>query len=68
MECVRLRIQDIDFDYNQIMIRNAKGNKDRVSPLPAKLVERIKNQIEYVKQLHNVDLSEDMGRCICRWL
>jgi integrase len=36
MECVRLRVKDIDFSYNQIIIRDAKGNKDRVTVLPTK--------------------------------
>ena len=36
MKGVRLRVLDVDFDYNQIVVRNAKGNKDRVVPLPKK--------------------------------
>jgi site-specific recombinase XerD len=42
MECTRLRIQDIDFDYQQITVREAKGNKQRVVPLPEKLVPLIR--------------------------
>lgn len=61
MECVRLRIFDIDFDYNQIMIRNAKGGRDRVSPLPVKLVDKIKAQIKYVKTTHAEDLGDGLG-------
>jgi len=61
MECVRLRLFDIDFDYQQIWIRNAKGNKDRVSPLPRRLVEPIKKQLEYVKQTHDGDIAEGLG-------
>jgi len=61
MECIRLRVFDIDFDYMQIMIRNAKGNKDRVSPLPSKLAFRLKQQIQTVKNMHEVDLSEGLG-------
>jgi len=46
MECIRLRIFDIDFDYQQIIVRNAKGNKDRVVPLPEGLESALLNQIE----------------------
>jgi len=61
MECVRLRVFDIDFDYNQIMIRNGKGGKDRVSPLPAKLVDKIKTQMKYVQTIHAADLDDGLG-------
>jgi len=61
MECVRLRIQDIDFGYKQIMIRNAKGGKDRVVPLPMSLEEKLKQQIERVRQMHQSDLDEGFG-------
>jgi len=37
MECVRLRVQDVDFDYRQIVVRNAKGAKDRMVPHPEAL-------------------------------
>ncbi len=40
MECVRLRIQDIDFGYHQIAVRDGKGQKDRVSILPKQLYDR----------------------------
>ena len=61
MECVRLRIFDIDFDYHQIMIRNAKGNKDRVTPLPRKLIQAISDQIEYAKNTHDEDIANGLG-------
>jgi len=61
MECVRLRVCDIDFDYQQIMIRNAKGNKDRVTPLPKSFIEQLTSQIEFVKKLHNKDLADGLG-------
>jgi integrase len=61
MECIRLRVSDIDFDYKQIMIRNAKGNKDRVTPLPKSLIEQLSSQIEFVKDLHNKDLADGIG-------
>ena len=61
MECVRLRIFDIDFDYQQIMIRNAKGNKDRVAPLPRNLLQSIKDQLEQTKALHDEDIANGLG-------
>lgn len=61
MECVRLRVLDVDFGYKQILIRNAKGNKDRVVPLPGKLVEPLKKTIARVKELHRQDCDEGLG-------
>ena len=61
MECLRLRIQDIDFDYNQILVRSGKGNKDRRSMLPQKTVEPLKRQVKYVLQLHQRDLKNGFG-------
>ncbi|KAG1649072.1 Integrase/recombinase [Nymphon striatum] len=57
MECVRLRVQDIDFDYQQIMVRNGKGFKDRIVPLPARFTETMKTQIKEVQALHQADLK-----------
>lgn len=61
MECVRLRILDIDFDYQQILVRDAKGKKDRVVPIPKVLIPTLKEQIEKVKGLHSEDLEEGFG-------
>ena len=61
MECIRLRILDIDFDYQQILVRNAKGKKDRVVPIPEKLIQGLKGQIKKVEQLHKEDLDEGFG-------
>lgn len=61
MECVRLRIMDVDFSYHQILIRNAKGNKDRVVPLPTKLISALQTQLAFVESLHTDDLSEGFG-------
>src|SRR3972149_1112075 len=58
MECIRLRVQDIDFAYQQIFVRAGKGMKDRVVPLPGRLVDDLKRQIGSVKQLHKIDLAE----------
>ena len=61
MECVRLRVQDVDFGYKQILIRNAKGNKDRVVPLPDKLVVSLKKQVSRIRTLHQQDCDEGFG-------
>ncbi len=61
MECVRLRVFDIDFDYQQIMIRNAKGNKDRLAPLPKKLIQTISSQLDFVSKTHSEDIANGLG-------
>ncbi len=61
MECVRLRIQDIDFDRNMIVIRNGKGKKDRVVPFPQSLQEDLRKHIQWVKELHDNDLDNGHG-------
>lgn len=64
MECVRLRIQDIDFDYQQITVRMGKGGKDRVVPLPGKLIPEIKRNLKTVKALHKGDLAAGYGEVL----
>ena len=61
MECLRLRVQDIDFEYKQIMVRSGKGNKDRVTVLPEILVDALKGQLAYARGLHEADLKEGFG-------
>jgi len=61
MECVRLRVQDIDFGYQRIMIRNAKGGKDRLVPLPRRLDEALHQQIDRVGKVHEQDLACGLG-------
>ncbi len=61
MECIRLRVFDIDFDYQQIMIRNAKGKKDRVAPLPKKLMQPLNQQLDFVRKNHEEDLANGLG-------
>lgn len=61
MECIRLRIFDIDFGYEQIIIRDVKGKKDRVVPLPKRLTEDLKKHISQVVVLHNKDLENGLG-------
>ena len=61
IELVRLRIKDIDFDRNQIVIREGKGKKDRTAPLPPELVKDLKRQADRAKELHERDLAEGYG-------
>ncbi len=60
-EAVRLRVQDIDFEYKQITVRDGKGKKDRVTPLAANLIPLIENQLQRVKTLHQQDLNSGLG-------
>jgi len=61
MECLRLRVKDLDFSYNQIMVRSGKGDKDRVTPMPVKLKEPLRKQLLRAKLLHQQDLQEGFG-------
>jgi len=61
MECIRLRVKDVDFSYNQIIVRSGKGNKDRVTMLSQKVKEPLKKHLETVKATHDRDLSEGYG-------
>ncbi|PKO04510.1 MAG: integron integrase [Chloroflexi bacterium HGW-Chloroflexi-3] len=61
MECLRLRVKDIDFEQSQIVVREGKGEKDRVTMLPASLVEPLKAQIAFVTRQHERDLLDGYG-------
>jgi integron integrase len=61
MECVRLRVQDVDFGYRQILVRDGKGQKDRVTMLPESASEPLKLHLNRVKALHEEDLREGFG-------
>ena len=61
MECVRLRVKDVDFEMQQITVRDGKGFKDRVTMLPKSLVESLIKHLERVKMMHNEDLAADYG-------
>jgi len=62
MECVRLRVKDVDFAQLQIVVREGKGDKDRITVLPASLVQPLEKQLERAKALHEMDVSEGFGR------
>jgi len=61
LECLRLRIQDIDFDLGHITIRNPKGGRDRVTMLPDSTRERLQDHLIDVRTLHEMDLAEGFG-------
>lgn len=61
MECVRLRVKDVDFGYRQIVVCDGKGHKDRVTMLPDSLENPLREQIERVRSFHEQDLSEGLG-------
>ena len=61
IECLRLRVKDIDFAQHQIIVRDGKGMKDRVTMLPDTLVEPLREHLQRVKMLHQQDLAEGYG-------
>lgn len=61
MECLRLRIKDVDFARNEITVRDGKGGKDRRTVLPRSLVEPLQREVERARVLHASDLQEGFG-------
>jgi integron integrase len=61
LECIRLRIQDVDFGQGLIFVRGGKGGKDRTTILPRNLREALQADIEAVNALHHQDLEEGFG-------
>jgi integron integrase len=61
LEVLRLRVKDIDFDLGQIMVRNGKGQKDRVTMLPQACREPLREHLFRVKKLHEETLSRGFG-------
>jgi integron integrase len=62
MECLRLRIKDIDLGYNRITVRDAKGLRDRVTLLPQRLQRPLRGEIARVEELHREDLARGGGK------
>jgi len=61
MECLRLRVKDVDFARNAIIVRDGKGAKDRITVLPRSLVEPLQREIERSRLLHESDLAAGFG-------
>ena len=60
-ECIRLRVQDLDFGYKIIMVRDGKGGKDRRVPLPERCIEPLQKQLEVARCQHQDDLALGFG-------
>jgi integron integrase len=62
MECLRLRVQDIDFSRNEILVRDGKGGKDRVTLLPESLKAPLQEHLKRVQAVQERDLADGWGR------
>jgi len=60
-ECLKLRVKDIDFEYRQILVRDGKGAKDRVTMLPESTIEPLREQLASARALHDADLAAGYG-------
>ena len=61
MECIRLRIKDLDFDRNLVYVCMAKGGKDRTTLFPKSIQEELCQQVERVRKVHDQDLAQGFG-------
>lgn len=61
MECLRLRVGDVDFSRHTVRVNAGKGGKDRITVLPERLVKPLELQIAYVRKLHQQDLEQGLG-------
>jgi integron integrase len=61
IEAVRLRVKDIDFALNQVIVRDGKGRKDRVTMFPEEVKDNISTHLKQVKRLHEKDLQNGFG-------
>ncbi len=64
MECMRLRVQDIDFGKNALQVRSGKGMKDRITMLPQKTVADLRDHMKKVRTVHERDLADGWGRVV----
>jgi integrase len=62
MECLRLRVKDLDFEQRQIIVRDGKGEKDRITMLPDSLIAPLRDHLRRVQQIHQQDLAAGYGR------
>ena len=61
MEAVRLRVKDVDLEKCHVVVRDGKGNKDRITMLPVQLAEPLRRHLTRIKAQHEEDLAEGMG-------
>jgi integron integrase len=64
LECLRLRVKDIDFAQNRIMVRGGKGDKDRATILPASVKKRLQLHFKKIYAIHQEDLAEGFGQTV----
>jgi len=62
MECLGLRVQDIDFPRSEILVRDGKGAKDRITMLPESLKLPLQEHLKRIKAIHERDLADGWGR------
>jgi integron integrase len=67
LECARLRVKDIDIAHNQIVVRAGKGNKDRLTMLPAAIKADLMRHLESVRRQHQIDLQTGAGWVESPW-
>ena len=67
LEAARVRVKDVDFARNQIMVRGGKGDKDRATPLPAVVIADLAKHLEGVKRQHDADLRHGAGWVELPW-
>ena len=61
MEGLQLRVKDLDFSGKSIIIRDGKGQQERITMLPEQLIEPLQRQLNYAQSLHNLDLGDGLG-------
>jgi integrase len=61
IEVLRLRVQDLDEDFNHIIVRNSKGQKDRVTLFPNIIKKRLREHLKEIKAQHIKDLTDGYG-------
>jgi integron integrase len=64
LECLRLRVKDVEFTRREIVVREGKGNKDRVTVLPENLIAGLQAQLAKARALHDKDLADGFGRVL----
>jgi len=64
MECLHLRVQDLDFSGRELLVRDGKGGKDRRTMLPQSLVPALREHLTHVKKVHEKDLNDGWGRVV----
>jgi len=61
LEALRLRVQDIDYEFKQVTVRSGKGAKDRVTPFPSSAIPLFQNHLSRVRVIHEQDLNQGYG-------